>query len=131
MRKEQWPEILADEIEAARGRPFAWGSHDCCAFAARVVQAMTGVDFLANFAPYHDKAGANALLSGHDGVRDFATACLGNPIPPLKAQRGDIVVVDTKDGEALGICNGSHHVCASLRGIEVVPFGEALAAWRV
>lgn len=131
MRHENWPEILADEIKAARERPFSWGVHDCCAFSAGVVAAMTGRNFMQAFSAYETQEQAAALLDQHDGVRGIATACLGQPIPPLCAQRGDVVVVDSKDGEALGICDGVCVVVAAPRGLTWLKLTDAMAAWRV
>ena len=130
MRKENWPEILAGEIKAAKSRPFSWGQHDCCAFAARVVQALTGEDFLQDFPAYHDAVGAGAIL-GEGTVEDIANVCLGEPIPPLSAQRGDVCLIDTPDGPALGICDGAWIWCAARTGLNCRPLADARHAWRV
>lgn len=131
MRFEQWPELMAEAIEGARKRPFSWGSHDCCAFAARVVTAMTGRDFMADFGAYQSETEAAALLAANGGVRGIAAACLGAPIPPLCAQRGDVVVIDTEAGEALAICDGALVISAAPRGVTLFKLDRALAAWRV
>lgn len=131
MRVENWPELLAEEIKAARARPFSWGVHDCCAFAATVVAQMTGRDFMVDFPDYQDEAGAEAIIQQHGGVEGIATRCLGDPIPVLKAQRGDVCSVDTEQGPALGICDGLVVWCAALRGLSFVPLAKARMAWRV
>ena len=46
---EKRPEILNQHIDAARGKPFKRGSHDCCMWAADVVVALTGIDYAEDF----------------------------------------------------------------------------------
>lgn len=130
-RREDWPEILAVQIKAAEMRPFCWGSHDCCAFAARVVQAMTGVDFMADFPEYADEARAQALIAEYGGVQGIAGLCLGAPIAPAFAQRGDVVLMPTEKGDALGICIDHRAVFASGRGLAFCPMAACRQAWRV
>lgn len=130
MKKENWPEILAYEIQAAKRRPFSWGTHDCCAFAARVVGAMNGKDVAAGFL-YQNEVQARALLEVFGGVEGIATSVLGEPIPALTAQRGDVCMVDTPDGPALGICDGAWIWCAAVAGLNRRPLADARKAWRV
>lgn len=49
MRRLNWHQHLAQTLQAAMTRPFSWGEHDCCLFAADCVQAVTGVDVAADF----------------------------------------------------------------------------------
>lgn len=131
MRVENWPELMAAEIEAAKQRTFRWGIHDCCAFAANVVAQITGRDFMIDFPDYQDEAQANYVMSAWGGVEGIATRCLGEPIAPLQAQRGDVVSVDTELGPALGICDGAVVWAAAVRGLVALPLAKARRAWRV
>lgn len=133
-RFEDWPQRLAAAIEAARGRPFCWGAHDCALFAAEVVQALTGIDFAAEFrGRYASKAEAVGLLGERGGLEAVVTAVLGTPRPsPILAQRGDVVMVVTDEGHALGICNGAHAACAGREGgLVFKPMPEWRLAWEV
>lgn len=138
-RKENWPEILAAEIQGARKRPFSFGTHDCCAFAARVVEAMTGVNWKDTFLTYTDAAGAQDIIDEQGGVESLATQCLGPPIPPLCAQRGDVCLVELSGADigehgafVLGICDGARVVVARPpAGIVQLPLRMAVKAWRV
>lgn len=130
-RFEAWPELLAAELSAARKRPFAWGTHDCCAFAARMTLALTGTDFMAGFPAYDNEADARAILQAHVGVRGIATRCLGEPIPALQAQRGDVVLLSQPTGEILGICAGAVIACPGLTGLVLVPITQGLMGWKV
>jgi hypothetical protein len=48
-RLPDWETRLAAFLEPLRLRAFAWGKHDCCIFTAGAVEAMTGVDAMAEF----------------------------------------------------------------------------------
>jgi hypothetical protein len=132
-RYEDWPQRLVAAIEAARGRPFAWGAMDCCLFAADVVLAMTGVDYAAGFrGRYDSRAGAVALLGARGGLEAVATSALGEPLPTtLMAQRGDVVMVRSPEGPALGVCEGVMAWFAGPDGVVPRPMREAVKAWRV
>lgn len=132
MRLENWPEILAEQIKAAEMRPFCWGKHDCCAFAATVVEAMTGRDWMVPpFAPYETEAEAREIIAEHAGLKGIATACLGEPIAPAFAQRGDVALIVIDGRDSLGICVDYRIAAASVRGLVHVPITEAVCAWYV
>jgi hypothetical protein len=133
LKRDDWPERLAEEMRAAHARPFSFGSHDCCAFAARCVAAQTGRDFMADFPPYDTEAGAAAVLEARGGVRGIATACLGEPIAVNFAHRGDVVLMPTPAGDALGVVtsSGRHAAFPTARGLVVQPLAACELAWRV
>lgn len=133
MKRPDWPERLAEEIKAAAGRPFTFGRHDCCAFCAGAVRAQTGRDLMAGFARYDDAAGAQQILDTRNGVRGIAQDCLGDPIPVAFAQRGDVVLLPTARGDALGIValDGRRALFAGPRGLSVEALGACTMAWRV
>lgn len=133
IRKENWPELLLDAVEAARSKPFAWGQHDCCTFAADCVQAMTGVDLMAEFrGRYTSAKGAVKVVAkaGHAALADAWCAALAE-IAPLAAQRGDVVMFETDEGLAVGVVTGTQAVAAGPDGVTFVPLELWLRAWRV
>lgn len=132
-RFEDWPRRLAAAIEAARGRPFCWGTHDCALFAAGVVEALTGKDFAAELrGRYTTRAEAVALLGARGGLEAVVTTALGSPRAyTALAQRGDVVMIDTDDGPALGICNGATAACAGPEGLQFAPMSLWQKAWEV
>lgn len=130
-RRENWESLLAAEVEAARDRRFEWGMHDCCAFTARCVAAITGRDFLAEFGAYASADEADSMIRQCGGVRRIARACLPHQIDVLFAGRGDVVLRETEDGDALGICLGAQCAFASVKGVVFHPVAECAAAWRV
>jgi hypothetical protein len=132
-RLEYWPQILADFMAAA-DRPFEWGAWDCGLFSAACVQAMTGVDIAAEFrGRYKTAKGARRVMRGTMGeMMTRVAATYGMPeIRPSLAQRGDMVMIDTPDGEALGICIGATIACLSPFGLLFLPMTRARRAWRV
>lgn len=132
-RVPDWPSRLAAAIEAARGRPFCWGAHDCLLFAAGVVQAITGVDPAAEWrGRYDSRASAVHHLATRGGMEAVVTVSLGSPRAyTVLAQRGDVVMVQTPDGPALGICNGADAACAGPLGLTFAPMTRWLRAWQV
>lgn len=133
-RFPDWPARLVSSIEAARERPFSWsGGHDCCTFAADVVLALTGRDFAEPFrGRYSTRAEAVALVAARGGLEAVVTGCLGEPLPTaLLAGRGDVVMVETPEGRALGVSVGEKAACAGPQGLTFVPMSGWLAGWRV
>jgi len=95
-RPPDWPERLLAALAAARDRPFRWGEHDCCLFAADLIEAVTGVDPAAAFRPvrprgepgavdgrrYRTAQGALALLRLHAWVDEIAAGARRRSAPP-------------------------------------------------
>lgn len=117
--------------------PFAWGAHDCLQHTSRCVRAMTGIDFAALYAPYHDEAGALALLAAHGGVQGILTAHLGAPIPDGLARDGDVVAADLGHGPTAGVQLGvlcyfaGSFARPGLVYLQPKQRGRLIAAWRV
>jgi hypothetical protein len=119
-KREDWPEKMNEYIERIATMPFAWGTLDCCMFAADCVLAMTDEDFAADFrGQYTDAPSAYVALQRFAGGGIPETMAIladrfgWEPVEPLRAQRGDIVLIpphlchgDPRFGGALGICVG-------------------------
>lgn len=132
LRVDQWPEILAAEIERARNRPFQWGTHDCALMAADIVLAMTGVDYAAEFrGRYRSALGAARLLKRGGGLWAVLDRQLGASVPAAMAQRGDVVLARFAAGDTAGVCVGGQSAFPGLQGVVFRPTIECLAAWRV
>ena len=137
-RREDWPERLRAFVEAAARTPFAYGSHDCLLFATGAIEAMTGTDLAAAArGTYRDAEGAAAALAAFAGggvleaaERVAAEHGLQEIAWPL-AQRGDVAVVRTPLGPALGICTGTHAAVAAPVGLAMVQMARIARAWRV
>ncbi|MFN3077472.1 MAG: DUF6950 family protein [Alphaproteobacteria bacterium] len=139
-RSQDWPILLNDALMAASERPFSWGRHDCCLFAADIVRAMTGEDAAAPFrGRYGTKRGAMRALKAFAGgglpeaVRAIAKHHGWEELSPVAlAGRGDLAMLDTEDGPSLAICIGSRVAMAARDGgVAFLPLGSCYAAWRI
>lgn len=126
MRRQDWPERLAEYLEAAHARPFRYGAHDCGTFAAGAVEAVTGVNPIADLT--YDRKGAIAIMEG--GLHAFAAERLGPEIRAAFAQRGDVVGFIWQGRETLGVCAGTHIAAPGPDGLLYVPMSTAVKAWR-
>jgi len=137
-RLRNWDSLLDREIEDARSRPFAWGTHDCALWAANAVREITGEDIAAPYrGRYSTAAGATRALKRYGGgdLVTAATQALGNPVPVARAKRGDMVLVPEGpiEAAALGIIGLSGTVIhlASHDGLLDLPRRVAGLAWGV
>ena len=131
MRQQNWAVALQNQITQFNDKPFAWGAHDCCTFAADCVQAMTGEDKMIKYrGGYTTELGANKKLKRAGGLEAAITAELGEPKKAVYAQRGDVVYFHSL-GDTAGICLGSKIAAPSLNGIVYTPMSEAILAWSV
>ena len=135
MRLDDWEQRLEAALTAA-DKPFQWGAHDCCTFAAMCVEAVTGLPiWIAGLSAYTDAAGARRALvrAGYDDLPAALDAALGPRKPAAFAQRGDVAVVTGPLGAACVVVDlsGERLVGVSPDGVARLPIGEALAAWSV
>jgi hypothetical protein len=143
VRRQDWPTILAQMVYDARCEPFAWGTHDCCIWAADVIQAMSEshVDLAATYrGTYSDEAGAAAVISAATGGGDLedlieaiATANGFIEVTPNKAQRGDLALADTVTGPAAGIIgpDGRQGIFVAPDGLTLVDLTDIRRTWRI
>lgn len=131
-RLEDWPTRLFAYIAQRRRMPFAWGTHDCCQFARRAVEAITGEDPAAglDLLEYTDAAGAAAYLAEHP-IESIPAAAGLQEIPVLRAQRGDIVLMPSGEHLVLGVCLGGYIAGPGATELEHIPLRRAVKAWRV
>ena len=130
-------------IAARRGIPFEYFRQDCAHIAADWINEKTGADPLADLRGEGGPLEARNLLPALRVVRagggfaDMATARLGPALPPLMAQRGDVVLVKSGrpigrvSGYAFGVCTGSHIVMPDNDGLVFQPVSAGVVAWRV
>jgi hypothetical protein len=120
-------EQLFGYIEQHQDAPYKWGDFDCCQFAGRWVELASGKDILSGY-EYSTKKEAMAILSENGGLASLISKHLGEPIPPVQAKRGDVVLRDN----AAGICAGRLSYFASEEGgLSQHLTLECDKAWRV
>lgn len=129
-RVDGWEVRLAREIEAARRRPFAWGTHDCATWAFDVAGRLTGAASAADAwrGRYGCAFGSRRVMLalGWRSLDAMGVALLGKPVAPAMAWRGDVVL-----GEAFGICAGAVWFAPGPGGLERRGLRDARMAWRV
>lgn len=131
-RQPGWPLRLEALVQARAATPFAWGSFDCCLFAADVVQALTGVDPAARLrGTYATAPQALRRLHARGGVHAIASMALGLAVPVALARVGDVVQVEVGGHAALGVCNGTSVLGPSATGLVAINISQAQCAWRV
>jgi hypothetical protein len=141
-RAHDWEMRLHAFIESEKHKPFAWGTHDCCIFAANWILALTGVDIAEDFrGKYTDEASCNALLAklGYADVAAMIAAQLTvkwqfPAVQPNFAHRGDLIQVQQPTGPALCVVglNGKHAHGVSDKGlVRMRTYHDAVKAWRV
>lgn len=132
-RLPDWKPRLIAWLTSIAGTPFAPGTHDCALFVAGAIHAMTGEDPAAPF------RGRYTTVRG--GLRVIRDAGFGDPVEmvasrleevaPLMAQVGDIAVVDTPEGPALGVVAGAEILVLGLDGLGAVPLVEGKRAFKL
>ena len=121
MRRSDWTVRLQDCITRWRAAPFQYGKHDCALFAAAAVHAMTDVDLARGLRGYRTEAGGlkKVRAAGFENHVDVFRKALTSS-DQLRA--GDIAVLDTPEGEALGVVQGRGvYVMTPTRGLALVP----------
>ncbi len=136
-RLEDWPTQLGRTIDAAMTKEFQWGAHDCCLFACDCVEAMTGVDPMVEFrGAYASKREAVRALKARYGplseTAETIARHLGAPrVEANFAKRGDIGLIPTEDGDALGVLYGHAFYVPAAVGLARYPVHHALKIWSV
>lgn len=129
MRVHGWEQKLEQYLDNVG--PFEWGVNDCCLFAVKAVDLISGRKLRANFPEYAGEDEAAALLKKLGGVYEITKSCLGACKPVVKAQRGDVVLFDYGAGHSLGICVGDKIAAVGANGVIFLKLSKGLTAWSV
>lgn len=131
MRRHDWAARLHEVIDAHKAREFVWGGADCCLFAARCVDAMTtnAIAYLIRDR-YHDERSALKFIAEYGGLAGAVSRYMGDP-SDKRAVRGDVVLIDGGEGDALGVCLGAKVVAMGPDGLRYVPRSEIKMVWSV
>lgn len=125
-------QALDDFIGGRRELPFAWGSQDCCNFAADWVELVRGVDPMADLRGLESALAAGRALADAGGLLAAVTQRMGPPILGALAQVGDVALVRHGAGlSSMGVCLGPYVTAPGDAGLLMLPITHAEAAWRV
>lgn len=134
-----WESAFAELLAARADQPFEWGRSDCCLFACDVIEALTGNDPAHWFrGRYMDLRGAAAALRSYsrngaleDVAERICAECGHSEIPPAFAQRGDLVLIETDAGHALGIQVDHRVAVQGPMGLSITDDVRVLRAWAI
>lgn len=133
MRLPDWKSRLTAWLAEIVRRPFAPGTHDCALFAAGAVQAMTGRDPAAPYRGRYQTLRGGKRILRQAGFADHIdlVVCTFAEVHTSRAAPGDLAVVPTPEGDALGLVQGEAVYVLSPRGIGMLPMTAATRAYRV
>jgi len=116
MRYENWLEALNKYIGEVYDKPFKWGVHDCCHFAGRCVEVMTGDNPMKGI-KYKSKLGANKLMKAIP-LDERLTELFGSSVPVAFAKRGDLVYTEFGGCPCVGVSVGKDALFVGFDGHE-------------
>jgi hypothetical protein len=132
--KPEEEKALIDFLHAWQGLPFVWGKNDCCLFACNSVLAVTGIDPGWKYRDlYTTELGALKALKKHGGgdIKTAFTQVFGPIKPRLNAENGDLVLIDTELGDAVGVVQSCKVWAVSPAGLVSLPISQAKGCWKL
>lgn len=132
-RRTDWLSRLNAYIAEAQGRHFEYSRHDCAIFAAEWIAQATGDDLAAPFRGKYSTLAEGMLAvrrAGYTGPFDLLRAHF-TTIPISQAQVGDLAMLDTPNGPAIGIVQGPRIYFVSDKGLQTVGLLDASVAFRI
>lgn len=131
MKHPDWHNRLIAVIRAAEKRPFLWGEHDCCLFAADCAEAMTGENFADGWrGTYDSETGAKKALLRGGGSLEKVLAKYLDEVPVKMAQRGDIAVVENAGTRCAGVIYGGAVRVPGEAGLVCLRV-KPMSTWRI
>ena len=132
MRRQDWVGRLSATVAEWAEAPFCYGAHDCCLFAARCIDAMTGSERAAELSTqYRDRRSALRFIASSGGIEGAISERLGSPVDGNAAGCGDVCLVPVEDGDGVGVCLGSSIAVAAESGLAMYPRSLSKKFWRI
>lgn len=125
-----WEQRLADHVQAAYGKEFKWGEHDCALFVGDWALLATGNEWVKDWRGHYICERSARLLAHQRGFGSFPEI-IGSYLDSIeikKASRGDILL---HPSGALGVCTGVRGVFPTSRGVITELTSRALEAWKM
>lgn len=131
MRHPNWTTRLPETLQKAMQKPFSWGEHDCCLFAADCAIAICGIDIAEKVrGRYKTSGGALRVLKAEFGDLESGLSGFFNEIEPTATSRGDIVMFIGPEGKTLGVLWANKIWSMTESGAMPVDH-QPIKAWRV
>ncbi|PKG73181.1 hypothetical protein CXF86_18930 [Shewanella sp. GutCb] len=125
---------LTGFIELYRYVAFNWGEHDCCLFAANWLAVNGVADLAAEFrGKYATELGAMRAIrrAGFATISALLETKLGPGLSPLTLTRGAVVLLDTPQGDVVGIYQGHDCFALAQEGLVSYPKTHIKMGWNV
>ncbi len=132
-RRPDWRERLRTYVLSNLSVPFRPGKHDCALFVAGAIREMTGHDFGRGWRGKYRSIKAGEALARERGYDDHEAIFSEHldPVAPSFARVGDLAVVETEAGTALGIVQGEMIYVLHVGGMAIVSRDQMKRAYRV
>lgn len=132
-RKQDWQLHFEKCVSENYNKKFEWGTHDCFLWSANLVLAITGTDIAENLrGTYSTAKDAKHILKEFGGLAGLVTEYTGKePVSPLLAAVGDLVLTDYTGQHTMAVCNGETLLATGVDGLVSLPMSAALKAWRI
>jgi hypothetical protein len=137
-RHVDWEHKLGEFFLERQTQDFLWGENDCALFACDAALAITGIDLAADFRNRYNSelSAARVILAFTEGgklehLAEKIAAQHGiEEVKPMFAQRGDIVLIEHDEQQALAVVgmDGWSVIGPGPRQFELI---EARRAWRI
>lgn len=134
IRLPDWQARLHAWLRGIRSRPLQPGQHDCCLFGAGAILAQTGVDLAAGWrGRYTTFAGGRRILRQAGYADHIALIAAHLPEAHVSAALdGDIAIVPTEEGPAVGVVQGAAvYVLALSGGLGLSPMAPVQQLFKV
>lgn len=130
-KTDGWQSRLGEYLSETSQTPFAYGVSDCALFSAGAVLAMTGVDLAAEWrGRYKTMRGGLRVLRASGHANHVALAAATFPATDLPTG-GDLAVIETEHGPALGVLQGALIYALRETGIGLLPISAATLFFEV
>ncbi|WP_370267409.1 hypothetical protein [Nioella sp.] len=129
-----WQNRLVAFLAAAGRERFVPGQHDCALFASGALAAMTGVDLAAPYRGRYTTERGGIRILRKDGYRDhvaLAAAHLRARADGERALPGDLAVIATENGPALGVVQGASVYVLGPDRLALMPLTSATTVFEV
>lgn len=133
MRQPDWQSRLTAYLAASAQKEFQEGAHDCALFAAGAVAAITGHDYAAVYRGRYTTTRGGLRVLRRDGFADHVALAASHLAekPIARANPGDLAVLETDEGPALGVVQGEGIFVLRQNGMALVPLTAAFQAFEV
>lgn len=132
-RKQDWQLHFEKCVSDNYNKKFEWGTHDCWLWSANLVLAITGEDIAKEYrGKYNSARTALEIIKTYGGISELCTKYVGKePVSPLFASVGDLVLIEYLRQEAMAICDGRTVLTTGSDGLLSLPISTTIKAWRI